>query len=683
MDIANAEPGPSKVGPIRTSQREVKSCGFCYRRKVKCDKVFPCSRCVSRGLGDLCVQESVIVNGRLTGPNDRTVRRQPTLPQLIEENKSLHRKLNAQEKIIRSLMDQVQQAQGGERVVTPRTDEDDEGESTGSRSAASTPEPDVRAGEFERAEYLATMGQVFGLSGKETPSGQQPNQLFTQPNANTLDSLRALVPLKHSPFLVRWHCQFLHWIHPVFHVPTFLREHDEWICAILEGRAPERSYGYYALYYAIISCSLYFMDEELAVKLGMNAETIAMLPRFWFDTSINCLQLSGFMTYPTLTTLQAICVLPMIAHALDHSKYLASLMHCAVGLARDLNFHLLTANTPTAAYGGNVRAELVRRTWWCLKLSDSLSPAAQYPFHLTYPEAWTSPPANVDDHEISDDFAVTPHELSHTTAVSHLLLMARLGDLFRDFCHAFSTKQSINARYRCVKSFDERLDHLFDDVPALRPDDNEVYALTVDQTPPFDWRPWSRFLWASAVSTCRIQIYRWFLGRSYGDDRFVEVRQICVRAARQTLAVREVAVPAMFQKNWHVSSYTVISGMVLAIELLHGAPGPADARRLRHEVDEVLALLRAITSPNAMVHRGIEILDKMLADVEAAKAAQAAAAAAVPPADFAGAVPGLVPDDLIPTWPQTISLDMDADLLSILLNGDSWANTFPDGDLAL
>jgi hypothetical protein len=42
-----------------------------------------------------------------------------------------------------------------------------------------------------------------------------------------------------------------------------------------------------------------------------------MLPRFWFDTSLNCLQLCGFMLNPTLRVLQTICILPTIAHAFE------------------------------------------------------------------------------------------------------------------------------------------------------------------------------------------------------------------------------------------------------------------------------------------------------------------------------------------------------------------------------
>ncbi|WRT66779.1 uncharacterized protein IL334_003742 [Kwoniella shivajii] len=77
--------GPSRFENIRASQREVK-------------------RCIKRGIGEFCEQQTVIVNGKLIGSAGKTrPRRQPTLTELAEENKELHRKITAQEKIINAL----------------------------------------------------------------------------------------------------------------------------------------------------------------------------------------------------------------------------------------------------------------------------------------------------------------------------------------------------------------------------------------------------------------------------------------------------------------------------------------------------------------------------------------------------------------------------------------------------
>ncbi|KAK8870136.1 hypothetical protein IAR55_000706 [Kwoniella newhampshirensis] len=616
--------------PVRTSQREVKSCGFCYRRKLKCDKVYPCSRCLARGLGDLCERETVIVNGRITGGGpDRPSRRQPTLAQVMEENKTLHRKVSTQEKVIRSLLDQVEGRASGALGGMQEVDE-----SAGPSSRASSVDAEEKErGDDGRAEYLASVvGQVYGLSAGEMAAGQQQPHLFTQPDAHTLDSLRMLVPTDISSALVRHHCNFLHWIHTVFHIPTFLDHHDRWIEDLRKGGRSNATYDYYALYFAVIACSLYFMDEQLAQELGMSRESIQTLPKFWFDTSLNCLQLAGFMTYPTLPVLQAICVLPTIAHAFE-------------------------------LWGGNVKSQIMRRIWWCLMIADCLTPGAQHPYHLQYPSAWTSPPANVEDVDLSDNGLVVSRPLSDVTCVSHLLIMGRLANLFRDFTPAFTSKQSASSRFRVVKDFNDRMDRLFDDCPELRPRDDEIYTSEYAITGPFDWRPWARYLWATAIPAMRIQIWRWHLGRSYSDPRFAEAREVCVAAARAMIRVRSKAIPIMFQKNWHVSSHTVICGMILANELLHGPVDPTTSQQLQSEVQEILDLLREDSRPNAMVQRGLIILDQMLAE------AMATTTSVGDPGNYADSHP---PSGF--TWPGSDSAgDFQLGLFDMLLNSNAWS----------
>ena len=53
------------------------------------------------------------------------------------------------------------------------------------------------------------------------------------------------------------------------------------------------------------------------INRGLMSDAIEVLPRFWFDTSLNCIQLAGYMINPTLPILQAICILPTIAHAFE------------------------------------------------------------------------------------------------------------------------------------------------------------------------------------------------------------------------------------------------------------------------------------------------------------------------------------------------------------------------------
>ncbi|WRT68124.1 uncharacterized protein IL334_005099 [Kwoniella shivajii] len=532
-------------------QREVKSCNYCYKRKVKCDKVFPCSRCVSRGLGDLCEQQTVIVNGRLTGGGKLPSQRAPTLAQLMEENKVLHRRINAQEKTIKSLLTKFESDQAD--LISQDHLDERSAHIEGERSRYTSAEPDINPEELGKNDYLSTVNQIYGIEPKRYNDAQQPAFTVNQTEAQTLNRLLCMVPVNFSAQLVRYHCQTLHWIHTVFHEPSFIREHDEWIASICLGTPLVKAYDFYALYFAVIACSLYFMDEAVAMNMGIPSDALAEWPRKWFNESIRYLQLSDFMVNPTIPILQTICILPMIAHAFDASKYLGALMHCALGLARDLDFHLATAGTNPEKYGGNIQIELVRRIWWCLSVTDSLRPEAHHPFHLCLPTARTSPPANINDSELVNGIPISSRPLTEVTRVTHLLAIGRLAALFRDFNQSFTTKTTLNARFKCVKDHDLRLQALLNDIPDLRPRDDEQYipmSAVMQADANFDYRPWSRFIWSTSLPPSRIMLYRWFLGKSYTDERWSQARQVCLEAARATLAARKKPVPPLFQKNW-------------------------------------------------------------------------------------------------------------------------------------
>ncbi|WWC62248.1 uncharacterized protein I303_104844 [Kwoniella dejecticola CBS 10117] len=645
----------SSIGPIRMGQREVKSCNYCYKRKVKCDKTFPCSRCVSRGLADLCEQQTVMVNGKVIGGGRMPSTKTPTLAQLAEENKALHRRINAQEKTIHALLDKYridQQAETNELdakqallatvsldvgeheaksiytsdEIAPATDisrEDGEMSEAGSsgtgrsrsRRQSLEYEQEQEVEELEKVNYMSHVNQIYGMDArKDKDAGEGLIHISSYIGAITLDTLFSMVPVNCSSRLVKFHCDRLHWIHTVFHEPTFMQEHDEWINSMINQTPIAKSYDFYALYYAIIACSLYFMEEMEAELMGFSTGTT----RFLFDTSVNCLQLSNFMVNPTIPVLQTICILPMIAHAFDGSKYLGSLMHCALGLARDLDFHLLTASTRPEKFGGNVQSELVRRIWWCLTVTDSLRPEAHHPFHLCLPTARTSAPANIDDRELDNARQVISRPLSETTRVTHLLAIGRLAALFRDFNQSFSTKTTMKDRFKCVQDHDLRLQHLLDDILDLRPREEETYLPPEFVDGPFDYRPWSRYLWSTSLPPSRIMLYRWFLGKSYTDTRWKQAREVCLQAARDTLKAWRKPVPSLFQKNWHVSSYTVIAGMVIALELINGGHEGTSWDSLRVEVLSVIELFKSLTTTkNAIITRGIALLEGMITEAEA------------------------------------------------------------------
>jgi hypothetical protein len=143
------------------------------------------------------------------------------------------------------------------------------------------------------------------------------------------------------------------------------------------------------------------------------------------------------------------------------------------------------------------------------------------------------------------------------------------------------------------------------------------------------------------------------------------------------LAAREVPVPTMFRKNWHISAYTILSGTVLALELMHGQPDAASRQRLRSEVQAFITLLRSSDS-NAMIRRGIVLLDKMLAvaDSAAKRGSNGGEVGSGLAVDIAVGGGGEIESEMsMASWAASVPLTLDSDFLNILLNNDPWVST--------
>lgn len=161
----------------------------------------------------------------------------------------------------------------------------------------------------------------------------------------------------------------------------------------------------------------------------------------------------------------------------------------------------------------------------------------------------------------------------------------------------------MEARLKCANDFDNRLSHLFDDMPA------SFVAVGLDNldSPEVDWRKWAQYYRATAIPVLRLELWREFTVRSYADPRLKDARQASLAAARQVIAIQSNRVPAIYRKGWHVLSYLVIAGLTLADELAH-SEDQIQADALRGELDHVLDTLRNSETQNAMTARGFKLL---------------------------------------------------------------------------
>ncbi|KAL7421260.1 hypothetical protein Q5752_004145 [Cryptotrichosporon argae] len=632
---------------VRVTQRPSYSCSFCTSRKIRCSKTVPCDTCIRRGHPETCERKASIVRGRVVnGPASERAPELSTeqlnllhLNQLKREVAKLRKDNSRLQRTVRRLphgeSDGPSSAHGpdgeaeGEGSGESDTIRDDDASNDGGDDAGAglgglklhSPPPDVLE-PFARAMGLPDdKSEVSALStdgSKSSRGGPQPvsgGALTDMPFRETrdlanVDLISAVPTPDQSRIITRASFLYTSFMHcGAVHAPTWLAEHESFLDSITRGEGGGRSDAWLSGYFAIISVGLYYVGDFLSDALGLPDDLHIVLAEFYFDVCIEALERSNFMSVsPTFEALQTIVILPVLAHNFGSSAYVETLLHVGIRIAQTLRLHILGPERLDngRAAPGLIRRELGRRIWLILRMSETRPDFAR-PATLIYPPGLTVEPLHANDEDMKDDYVVV-RPLSQPTVVSHMLCAGRRSKIFRKLLDTFSHSPSQTAQYAAAVNAAATLRaNLRDFAPLQNPFPDDSLGPGDD---PCEWTRHARYIWGMLQPSGTILVYRSFLGRAYVDRRYDDVRQKCLAAAREILALRKASVPPMFARSWFIASYTVLAGVVLATELAHGRPAPALAAQLRDEIAFSINSLRDCGPSSLVAQRGTMLLER-------------------------------------------------------------------------
>ncbi|GAA6034995.1 hypothetical protein JCM8097_002134 [Rhodosporidiobolus ruineniae] len=639
------EQKPSLAGPRKT-QRAPASCSYCARRKVKCEKVFPCARCIKQGIADQCTREVVLVKGRVVGgeQDEAVARREFTLEDYVNENKALRR-------MLREAIAQKGSASAELDVPLPPPINPLSGSSTSSPPR----KPTLNIGEHKEvvASDLAMVGMEpaggFDEGEAKRPRAASPDVSYLIPFApgvtrsSRLRYLLSLIPLSQSRDLVARSLHLVGWIHGVLHTESFLREHDELLEAVQRGQFGGIRYEWLSTYFAVLASGAYFIGDWDRQQLYTPEQRLEF-PRLWFSAALETLYLSEFMTRHTLGACQSVCILTLVAFNFGASAHLISLLHIALRIAQTLGLHLLVAEPENEVPTPGVQMrEIGRCVWGAISLGDALSPASQQPHALFFPEAVSVTQANLNQEEIVEGQLFRPHPLPVWTRQATHIFLNHVGRLFRRFNREFWSADSLEQQFDLACQADAELCTLLDNQAHLKVSD-APYPAFIDLDGEIPYQRWQQHHMAVNFPRLRIGLFRCFLRKSYEDKRFAKSRQICLDGARQIIKERQRVVPALFDRAWHITSDTVAAGVILCA-MYREEKDLHEKRRLYDEVQACIAVLsKGGTADNNLVGLGINLLNSYITSPPPSPPTALSASSAPPPAAQAA-----------PAWPTAHS----------------------------
>ncbi|GAA6037126.1 hypothetical protein JCM8097_008749 [Rhodosporidiobolus ruineniae] len=498
----DAPAGASGAGKKKRNRKPV-TCAQCRRRKLKCDRGYPCGACRDRQEGHLCEWEGAI---RLPQPH-------------------LTRDAEAQE--LRLQLDRLENllgALGGTNPALLAAAGLGGGAGGAVSAAGGEGGPNTGVAEKSAAEALGLLAAnpgspATGRSGSSSATARA--QVLAQ--APTVSHLIALLPMKKelealiSRFIASEVLFF-----PIFHVPTFNQRVKDYSNAT----APEHPF-FLALLFSLVAFEMAWQLTEPGLSRLAGTEKENAAKRF-LEASMEALRMGSYMETPDLDVVRTLLVLSRTAGELldPRSGYYLSQ---AIQIAQALG---LNRDPSSAGIYNPIQLEERRKLWHILLGLDWLGEGGRLPT-ITTTQYDTQEPGNAFDHEITETSIYVRAFPAFTP-----WLYFNLHNQISVYSHGisedvFAVKPSRPLTWGRVEELNQGLEQLGRKLPLLDFTGDSVQPLKEEQFASDRFRVQAH----STIFQLTIRLNRPFLTRGFVDYRFKEGRERCIEAAHKLLGI--------------------------------------------------------------------------------------------------------------------------------------------------
>ncbi|KAJ5225192.1 hypothetical protein N7468_006417 [Penicillium chermesinum] len=605
--------------PLRVSQRRPLACRECTKRKRKCDKQVPCSRC--RRLNLHCSVEVVQLR-RNTVQHASEIQ---FLASILSELDSFS--AEKVPRVARRLRDRISQLQTGhsndseeaasvsaaDDQETPSTTQEDKG--LRHRFVEIPPEgndPPL----LTAIEHLAWGRNSAGCFPhrrcgceyrRDTPELLSMNSGSFQIYGSSLETLVMLPPTEFAQKLVKFHVTHLTWHHNAFHTPTFLEQ-----CQLFweTGRCDHPLWM--ALYFAVLSCTVNSIQNSVKLRLLVNIDLDAMQSvHQLFSAMVQTLYSCHFLNNLSIYSVQAVVISTEVAHNLGLSQLNATLFNAAVRIAECLGIHKIKDHSKKFSQNRDeweerIEREVGRRVWCQMLIQDHFAIPFTDTYSISPMHFSTGLPLNADDHDLVDIPSQTPTISSY---VRTLVSLAALMPGLVDGLGPMNRRKPTQEQYEHILKVDQRMRTIVKNIPLfmLRPDTAKEAEIP--------WLTIARRSLAITAAEKIIMIHRLFLFRSFHDSNYGHSRRTCVAAAMTILREHETIVEEGDLSIWTHTAFAITAGVILCFEMnaLIQDPAKDKANVEMYRIAVIAARNRlAARTGDLLAQRGVALIDSIL-----------------------------------------------------------------------
>ncbi|PWY78313.1 hypothetical protein BO70DRAFT_430218 [Aspergillus heteromorphus CBS 117.55] len=449
------------------------SCEACRLRKVKCDKLNPCTNCQRLGTRCVPVERARLPRGRsgrlaTERPADSDVNLKDRVSKLEGIIRDLAR--GGSQSSARAILSAAAASEGAaeqhqhqhQHQRESSRERSSEGENPRGEGAGRAQPPDTYLGSSFWANLL---NEVPDVHPNERPGDGSSAESSHPRNYHRLLSMASGVgesTNREQPGALHIHHQlariFVERVDPlckILHRPSlksFLVEGKPYLDYEMGHLAP--SALAYSIYYAA-SCSL--SDEESMRVFGISKAT--MVARYQKEAE-SALARADFIITNDLTVLQAYVLFLLALRSQDQSRRMWTMLSLALRIAQALSLHIPNPPFPVRPFERQLR----RRLWLAIGFLDiqaSMDRASEPMMQASWLE--THPPANVNDIDLSPNMEANPPDSPGFTDMTFTMMIQKAQYVTRSLNFSDFTEPSVNTlaiRQQLVIEFQQTVSRL-------------------------------------------------------------------------------------------------------------------------------------------------------------------------------------------------------------------------------
>ncbi|QQK44268.1 Fungal transcriptional regulatory protein, N-terminal [Penicillium digitatum] len=582
----------NQAARVRISQRQPQACRECTKRKRKCDKKNPCTRCIRLELK--CSIEIVQLrrNAVQHGSEIQFLR-----SLLVDLESSLSETVSLVEKIkIRIFRLETGQDPPESDVANnaPAAQElsttEDRAPRQWSFGANDNTSNQIETSLLTAIEHLAWGRNSAGCFPHRTCSCQY--------RKDGLQSLSAIGPLPvnvpsqklNTSFpgtldaqkLIKFHCEVF-WETGKFDDPLWL-----------------------ALYLSVLSATVSSIQDSTKLRGVVDVDLHAIpSTQQLFSAMVQTLYNSHFLSNLSVYSVQAIVISTEVAHNLGLSQLNATLFNAAVRIAECLGIHKIQDQPNKLArnkdeWDEKVEREVGKRVWCQMIIQDHFAIPFTDTYSISPMHFSTGPPMNADDYDLTDVPITSP---TISTYIRVLVKLAELMPGLVDGLGPMKSRKPMREQYEHILKIDQKMRGVVKNIPP--------FLLRADKTKDAEipWLAIARRSLAITAAEKIIMIHRPFLFRSFNDQTYVYSRRTCVAAAMTILREHEVIVREGDVSIWTHTAFAITAAVIMCFEVNATAENQATIAQSHKDAIVAARTRLADRTNDVLAQRGVALID--------------------------------------------------------------------------